>query len=588
MVETAMIDIEPGPGRSRIRLPVREAEFSFTRGSRLQRMLSGLPAIMATLFLTGPLTWAVLLVERATPPEDGIDIALAVLVGFSAISFAIGMWFMGGMMLLGFVAERADIEVGTEGITVRSRQGPFRRTRRMRDLRLIHILPPASINASWQRKPLESKTSRIVVQTENGRSVAIAAGRLYAVNKEVASAILAMISRHGGRPCALRDHVDPSQRQTDSDVAPRGAEYRVERLGDNTAIVPVNQKNIFIALLGNAAFRTGIWIAVLPYLLFTGVVHLWPEVFGLLRPLIPKIGFAGLAYGLLFMGLMWYGFAFRRMYLITTEHLVRLTDVRIWRWSKAWKRGDIAAVRVGQSVGDQGRPFDVLELVLRSGETVKLQSGSLDCVRYLATLLRNILGVSAEAPARAAVAAVPPAKCPFEIHRGHGRVGATKTAPGWTAAHVCYVAIGAAVMAGAIAAPLLGWKHLGAESRGVAVLLALAFGAMGALLVITAAFEATNCVRLWFDDMNGLHFVSASAFGTKQLRLRHHEVKEIAAEPAFAGNPKGQTRLVVVRAKDERTILLNGRAELIRYLADALTLDARGEQHSAERIRAKR
>ena len=399
---------EPGRCRSVIRLPSAEAEYSFTRGSAWRRILSVLTLGWIALLLCWPLWMTGGRLPRLPKLTEAHAALLSVVVLVTVLAFlslfTLCSWWMASTMLLGFFRRHEEVEVVADEVIVRCRRGPWRWTRRLRGVATVRIRPPAYITLSWPKKDLASKECRLFAETDQGRYKLLLLDRPHGAVKDVAGAIVEAISRRSARTCRLIDHVDPCARDADAEAPPRGADYRIERRGENVAILPAEAPMGVGALLSSGTFRAGVWLAVLPYPMLVGMAKLWPDLLEPLRARALTMLLVHSYLGLLIAANAWYGLMVRHRYLITAEHLVRQTDARIWRRTKAWKRSDIVAVRVGMALGDQRRPYDVLELVLASGEAVKLERGTFDRLRYLATSLRRELGVGAE-PARTAVSA---------------------------------------------------------------------------------------------------------------------------------------------------------------------------------------
>jgi hypothetical protein len=401
MEEVADLTIEAEAKQPRIQLPLAQPDFSLTQGSWGKRLLSAGAIAWAILCLSIPLLFL-----GGSPgrlfhwPSDYLILAIWIFCLFGLAAFTTMGWFMAGAILLGFFPTQIEIEVQHEGLVVRRQQGPWSWTRRIESVKTLRVLPPATISSRWLNRPLEEKTTRLSAETKNGRHVRIVTERPYAILKEVAAALADLIAQRSDEDApAVIDHVDPAARQADVETPPPGAAYCVRRTGDNMLIMPVERMGILRALPRNPIFRAGIWTAVLPYLLLCGAMKVRPDLADVLRPVSSKIVLVQSMLGFVFIVGAWYSLVFRRMYLITAEELIQVNDLRVWKFSRRWKRREIAAVRLGQRIGDKGRYFDVLELVLNTGRTIQLQSGFFGWLQYLGTVLRRELGVPAELPA---------------------------------------------------------------------------------------------------------------------------------------------------------------------------------------------
>src|SRR5262249_26218095 len=82
----------------------------------------------------------------------------------------------------------------------------------------------------------------------------------------------------------------------------------------------------------------------------------------------------------------------------TPSGLTRIGKNPIWTRRRRWPRDQIAALRPAGRVGDKGAYRVVLELQTSNDRKIALQSGDVTLLRYLATQLRNSLGVPAVAP----------------------------------------------------------------------------------------------------------------------------------------------------------------------------------------------
>lgn len=570
MGNVPVLEVMPEAERTIIRRPWKPAELSLRRGSIGLRLASAFAVLFGLLCLSLPL-----LVTHGKLPRfrhwtgDSIDILTAVVM-FAGLGFFALIGCLGAIMaFIGFLPTQTEFEVNRSSLTIRNRYGRWTRSRTHRDIGSLLLVPPAAINQKWQGTPLPERKVRLAVELPDGKCSVLCRYLLHRDAEELANHLADAMQQHAGHRPPIADHVNPACRQIPRQTALRGFEYRLDRTATTVTLTPVLPGSTSHRLLKDPNFRSFLWVAILPNACLVAVSLLWPDIIPADR--LPTAFSIFTFLGALGMAAAWWAQSVRQAYHIDRDSLTSSTHFNWLPFRRTWRRGDILGLRIGQRIGDKGRPADVLELITSTGRIDKLESGNLPRLQYLLMLLRRELGLPDADPQihQPTDISQPPDNCPFSVTREHDMLTINRPAR-WTLSITVVMSLGLAMLLGAFLAATLTKDFISSEDQRAMLVACWSIGLFGLLCIVGAVHDATFRYRISFAPTTGLALSLQTIFYTRRKYWPAETVADITEKLQFPNNPNSNIRLSVMDTAGKEHRLITGKPLPMRYLAASL------------------
>ena len=366
MEEGCGIEVREEGGRVRVVMPVARGEASAQPDSSAGRAMSWIFGVTFALMVVGGWCAAVyeaMRLRRFFPINNVAD--LIVVVGFVIAGTipGVGLVMMTWILATAFFVQREEFLVEGENVTEILRRGPWVRRWRVkrREITEVVVGAPPRISAAELMKPLAERRAAVWMVCGKKRRK-IQCVYPHAVARELARILRERVGEQvavnwgeteKGQVVREEDWVNPATLNADVEETGNEAQFDVRR-EEGRVVIGTTHGLRAGKLIWNVNFRTGVWLVLVPIAAYLGLPLLpLPVPPGdLQKMLLIVLVIHGVPGVLMMAAAVWDQCAWVE-YDVSAKELTRTLRGGFFRRRRAWKREEIAAVRVTQRLRGQ-------------------------------------------------------------------------------------------------------------------------------------------------------------------------------------------------------------------------------------------
>ena len=578
----------------------KEPDFDPVSPNLLKRIVSWFLLIFAVLFGVGGIwiLWEMLIKLWGVLPLADPSMFFVLIPATLILILYIGGGgtFLIVLFLVGLYPRRLEIKVDRCQIREICRHGPFRWTRRIPSDSVVRVAIHAARQAGRHsfEKPLSEQPTSIRLDRGARGRWSVTGTYPHAIAVEAADHLSAFLSLYADRPVALGedsasgrnvdagpvDTMDPEFLNADEAPVPRDCDLRVQETPEGIRIGIDPPALTFKSMFSEPLFRAGIWMAIMPPVLM-GLFNLLPATVSAMfwRAIVP-IFILNVFPGILIMVLLVCASRMYSTYLVTPSTFEKTEHFLFHRWRKRWPRERIRAVRIAKKVGDKGRVFIYIQMVLADGRRINIRGGEVFALRSLAGALRKALGAPATCDDIDMLDPLnplwhlqdepqAPTLSEFEILCGPDelRIEKRPLGFGWVSivASILMSGVAAVGIAGALFAIFGPFKP---DERALMAVVSGLFLFLSLLSLVLIRNERTETFTLAFANQSVTR-THRSLFGTSVQTWDRSDVLGVGTRLNFSGNASPTYLFLSVRGQAQH-ILLRGEKHGIRHLCTVI------------------